>query len=162
MTQFAAGLRSPYDCGIFWYHYFGRCWTYVTPTFFVLAFLQFNIFRLFLNKICTLTLNTRTTVLWLFHVWSTNSTMSMDISSSNKLYLLTYVRPQEMVIMTAVKVVADLDVIPLNRIQDTILNMRSTWNVKWRENTNKNIEILQILPFWPKCNVFTSQNFYWI
>ena len=35
-------------------------------------------------------------------------------------------RPQEMVIMIAVKVAADLDVIPLNRIQDTILNMRST------------------------------------
>ena len=36
------------------------------------------------------------------------------------------VRPQEMVIMIAVKVAADLDAIPLNRIQDTILNMRST------------------------------------
>ena len=35
-------------------------------------------------------------------------------------------RPQEMVIMIAVKVAADLDAIPLNRIQDTILNMRST------------------------------------
>merc|ERR1712012_1468503 len=36
------------------------------------------------------------------------------------------VRPQEMVIRIVVKAAADLDVIPLNRIQDTILNMRST------------------------------------